>query len=183
MKPLPEQDIFALWNLHKGRPWKGAKELSGFRRSLIRQAVKAHGEDAVKGAIENYAKILKSKDYKWSHAWTLDEFLTRKQKCGLPQICRFLPDSFNDWDWMTDSARDRKKRARNEVLSDKMPVKAEMKSVNDCMPKKITAEDMLMASYAEKSDQELMGEFKRSSFDRRYIELYRPDFIERQQRN
>jgi hypothetical protein len=54
----------------------------------IKKAVSKYSEQLVKDGIKNYATVLASDEYYFSHKWTLDIFLT--QKNALPQ---FLPEA------------------------------------------------------------------------------------------
>lgn len=95
-----EQPIFDLWNQYRSQRnskgvWKGCAMLDGFTKSTIRAACKAHGgPERVMVAIANYHTWWAGKEYKWTYSWTLCQFLTRKDKGGVPQIRRFLPDNF-----------------------------------------------------------------------------------------
>src|SRR5262245_1191745 len=55
-------------------------------QTLIDRAVREHGLEEVLGAITNYATILASDEYVWSHRWPLREFFKR----GLD---RFVPEA------------------------------------------------------------------------------------------
>ena len=68
------------------------------------------------GAVENYAKVLLSSDFKWSYAWTLQQFLTRTSPTNRKeqQLWRFLPNNYHDEDYLVESAVKRRKAQRRE---------------------------------------------------------------------
>lgn len=109
--------IFNKWNSYKGqRSWKSHRELSPEIEQAIKLRLKDYTVEQLVGAIENYAKILLSKDYRWTYAWTLQQFLTRhpKENRDELQLYRFLPNSFFDTDYLTDAARSKVKRPEPE---------------------------------------------------------------------
>lgn len=97
-----EQLIFSAWNQYRSERntrgvWKGSAKLDGFTKQTIRTACGAHGgPDRIIAAIANYHTWWAGKEYKWTHAWTLCQFLTRTEPHDRksPQIRRFLPGNF-----------------------------------------------------------------------------------------
>ena len=95
-----EQTIFDTWNQfrttrNRAGKWKGCAMLDGFTKSTIRQALRAHGgSERVLAAIANYHTWWYGNEYKWTYAWTICQFLTRKDRGGIPQIRQFLPGNF-----------------------------------------------------------------------------------------
>lgn len=100
--------IFEKWNFYKGEAnWKSHRELTYEIEQAIAEQLKHYSVKQICGAIENYARVLISNEYKWSYAWTLQQFLTRKQKehPDEKQLHRFLTNSFADDDYLTKSAK------------------------------------------------------------------------------
>jgi len=75
----PTETIFEHWNSKKvrGNKWKGHKVLLPHMKTAIQKALKQYGLEILKQAVDNYAKVLLGREYKWSYAWTLFEFFTR----------------------------------------------------------------------------------------------------------
>ncbi len=123
-----EQPIFDLWNQYRSQRntkgvWKGCAMLDGFTKSTIRAACKAHGgPERILAAIVNYHQIWHGKEYKWTHAWTLPQFLTRTEPHDRksPQIRRFLPGTFRADSYLSESEKtkraaiERAEAARNK---------------------------------------------------------------------
>lgn len=111
---MNEQPIFETWNQFRSQrnskgAWKGCGKLTGYTKSTIRAAVKAHGgPEWILTAIANYYMIWYGKDYKWTYAWTLCQFLTRKDRHSIPQICQFLPGNFRAETYLRDSVKKHK---------------------------------------------------------------------------
>ncbi len=121
-----EENIFTTWNSYRSQRnrqgvWKGCSMLDGFTKSTIRQALRAHGgSERVLAAITNYHEIWLGKEYKWTYAWTICQFLTRKDRGGIPQIRQFLPGTFVAENYLSESektkraAMERAESARNK---------------------------------------------------------------------
>ncbi len=118
VKVSKEEDnnsIFSHWNSYRAmRGWKSHTKLTPEIKKAIRDRLKEYSVDDIKGAIDNYAKVLLSKEYKWSYAWTLYQFLTRHspQNRKELQLYRWLPNSFYETDYLTDNARRQRQEAR-----------------------------------------------------------------------
>ena len=108
--------VFGVWNLNKGMYVNGQKSKGTFKshtkitvdiEKATRLRLKEYSLEDICGAINNYAKILLSKDYTWTHRWTLQQFLTRHspQYRSELQILRFIPNNYQDDDFLTPSAR------------------------------------------------------------------------------
>jgi len=83
------------WESHRLKP-DGAVPRD--KADAIRRALDDYSVDDICAAITNYATVLLGPRYRWTHAWTLAEFLTRHQqgdRRGLLQYWRFLPDEFS----------------------------------------------------------------------------------------
>lgn len=109
--------IFEKWNFYKGKAnWKSHRELTYEIEQAITEQLKHYSVEQICGAIENYARVLISNEYKWSYAWTLQQFLTRKQKehPDEKQLHRFLANSFADDDYLTKSAKTTRIRQSRE---------------------------------------------------------------------
>jgi hypothetical protein len=78
--------------------------------------------ETLKEAIDNYAKVLLSRDYKWTYAWTLLQFLTRHHPARRKeeQLSRWLPGEFHEDDYLTNEAK--VARARRPQASVETPV-------------------------------------------------------------
>ena len=132
MKDSIEQTVFATWNSYRSQRnrkgvWKGCAMLDGFTKQTIRAACKAHGgPERILGAIANYHEIWLGKEYKWTHAWTLPQFLTRTEPHDRksPQIRRFLPGNFRAEDYLSDSEKTRRAAIeRTEAARNKYNIK------------------------------------------------------------
>jgi hypothetical protein len=124
--------LFDHWNSfkEKGNKWKSHKEMTYEIESAIRDQLKHYTFEQLKGAIDNYACVLLDKDYNWSYAWTLRQFLTRKQKPPNEQdlqLYRFLDSRYCD-DYLKDSARDRRAKERKRYY-DSLKTCAESKLI------------------------------------------------------
>lgn len=109
--------IFEQWNSFKGnKKWKSHTKLSYEIEQAITEQLKHYSVIDLCGAIENYAKVLLSSDFKWSYAWTLQQFLTRSSPHNRneKQLWRFLPNNYHDEDYLTDSAKGRRTKQRKE---------------------------------------------------------------------
>jgi hypothetical protein len=105
------ETVFNAWNRHARRKvtkngdkisWHEHRKVSEEIVRGVEWATRHHTVDEIVAAIDNYAKVLLGSEYYWSYAWTLPDFLTRKQgkeKTSLPQIVRFLPDNFREDQW------------------------------------------------------------------------------------
>ena len=99
--------VFDCWNSYKGKgKWKSHRELTYETEMAIKEQLKHYSSEQLCKAIHNYAKILIGKEYRWSYAWTMYQFLTRgkpennKEK----QLWRFLDNNFEESDFLTDVA-------------------------------------------------------------------------------
>lgn len=108
--------VFEKWNSFKGKKWKSHKTLSYEIKTAITEQLKHYSRDELCSAIENYAKVLLSNDFKWSYAWTLQQLLTRTSPTNREerQLWRFLPNNYHDEDYLTDSAKKRRVTQRKE---------------------------------------------------------------------
>lgn len=109
--------IFEKWNSYKGKKnWKSHPKLSYEIEQAITEQLKHYSVDELCGAIENYAKVLISPDFKWSYAWTLQQFLTRASPHDRneKQLWRFLPNNYHDEDLLSDSAVKKRVSQRKE---------------------------------------------------------------------
>jgi hypothetical protein len=88
MSPHPKSLIAATWTRLAPplMPHREAVLQADKTQGAINGALKVYSVDEVVAAIENYAKVLASDEYVWSHRWTLLHFLQR----GLD---RFVPDA------------------------------------------------------------------------------------------
>ncbi len=108
---MNEETVYNAWNQfrptrNRAGKWKGCAMLDGFTKSTIRQALRAHGgSERVLAAIANYHEVWCGKEYKWTYAWTLCQFLTRKDRGGIPQIRQFLPGNFRAESYLSDSEK------------------------------------------------------------------------------
>lgn len=139
--PYPHQ-IFDRWNAYKNRSirkrnkesqekvvnWKSHKlrddgSMSPDVTSAITETLKAgHSVEEICGAIDNYATVLLSADYWWTHVWPLSTFLMVKyerKKDAEHKWWQFLPDNFDEAKYMTEDAkRKRERRAEGPVPLD-----------------------------------------------------------------
>jgi hypothetical protein len=124
--------IFDHWNFYKGRQkgngkgkWKSHDEMTHEIKQAIEDRLKQYTPEQLNRAIDNYAKVLLSKDFAWSYAWTLRQFLTRHQKPPNQtelQLYRWLDSGFAEDDYLTPNAKARRiKRVRDQ---DERPVEA-----------------------------------------------------------
>ncbi len=187
-----EQLIYDLWNSYRSTrnragKWKGHDDLNGFRKARIRLAMRNYGgKDTIMAAIRNYHEIWLGNEYRLDYSWTMVQFFERKCKWdGIPQICAFLPDNFNRDYWLTKqevrrrASEQRKKDAlQARQIADTLKansIKANMKSVNDYVPKRKTYQQIL----AECTEVKLIEEWDKNAFNRMLITKHRPDFAEK----
>jgi len=125
-----ESVIFNHWNSYRGKGnWKSHHEMTFEIKSAIRDQLKHYTLEQLKKAIDNYAKVLFSKDYQWSYAWTLRQFLTRHQKAPNQQdlqLYRFLESGFADDDYLTQRAREKRAGVRVSPDSGRQRIRDEM---------------------------------------------------------
>lgn len=71
--------ILEHWNSKKqrGSKWKSHRTLTCHVREAIQKAIRRYSVEIIKDAIDNYAKVLLGREFTWSYAWTLYQFLTR----------------------------------------------------------------------------------------------------------
>lgn len=112
----PTTVVFEKWNSFKGKKWKSHKTLSYESKLAITEQLKHYSTDELCSAVENYARVLLSSDFKWSYAWTLQQFLTRTSPTNRKeqQLWRFLPNNYHDEDYLTDSAKTRRVAEKKE---------------------------------------------------------------------
>lgn len=98
------------WHSHKLRP---DGSISPEIENAVSQTLKGkHSVGDVCGAVDNYARVLLSSDYWWTHVWALPTFLTVKyerRKDADHKWWQFLPDNFIEEHYLTESAK--RKRA------------------------------------------------------------------------
>jgi uncharacterized protein YdaU (DUF1376 family) len=108
----PQKAIFDHWNSYKGRGnWKSHNELRYEIKQAITERLKQYTVEQLTRAIDNYAKVLLSKDYGWTYPWTLRQFLTRHQKAPNQselQLYRWLDSGFAEDDYLTPAAKARR---------------------------------------------------------------------------
>jgi hypothetical protein len=115
--------VFDSWNKYKGQSvTKDKKNITWHSHQLrndrsispeiakaIRQTLSGgHSIVDIRGAIDNYAKVLLGEDYFWSYPWGLTEFLTRgeeKHKNAPRKWWKFLPDNFIEEHYLTEAAK------------------------------------------------------------------------------
>lgn len=106
------QHIFDHWNSRKGMGnWKSHNKLSiPTRQAILKRLNEGYEIDDLCKAIDNYAQVLLGRDYKWTYAWTLLQFLTRTQKDNrkIEQLWRWLPGEFHEDDYLKPHIRERR---------------------------------------------------------------------------
>ncbi len=63
------------------------KNLNDMTRARIKKAIKNYSVEQIKEAILNYAEILHSDNYYWTHVWPLSEFMSRGIVKFLTEAC------------------------------------------------------------------------------------------------
>lgn len=129
------QYVFGCWNAKKAKGWRSHSKLNIPTREAIALRLKqGYTVDSLCKAINNYAIVLLGKDYEWSYAWTLREFLVRKTPDRSEyQLCRWLEGEFDEDKYLTFEAKRRRieERQRREEKRNKpafVPVSAERKA-------------------------------------------------------
>ena len=129
------QTVFEKWNSFKGKGWKGHNSLNKpARDALLKRFREGYKVESLCKAIDNYAKVLLSPDYKWSYAWSLSKFFSvhiiKGSKWEGFQFTRFLDGEFYDEDYLTRPATlKRIEKERVQVEKPKFtPVSAEKKA-------------------------------------------------------
>ena len=107
------QTVFEKWNSYKGRGWKSHNFLNKpARDAILKRFREGYKVESLCTAIDNYARVLLSPDYRWSYAWSLKEFFTRHIIKGGKwegfQFTRFLDGEFYEDDYLTQSAINRR---------------------------------------------------------------------------
>ena len=75
LRPVDEiKDIYYHWN--NAKSWSTHRNISPFVPA-IKGVLNNYSTDEVKKAIDNYVLVYESKDYYFSHLWTLKDFLNR----------------------------------------------------------------------------------------------------------
>ncbi len=102
----PTEKVIEIWNSKKqrGNAWKSHRELTYETRQAIQSTLRKYRLGQITEAIDNYAKVLLGKEYKWSYAWSLYQFLTRHkpdQRQEL-QLYRWLPSNFYEEDYYSE---------------------------------------------------------------------------------
>jgi hypothetical protein len=87
---------------------------------IIRLHLKKWPVNALCSAIQNFAKIVQSRDYKWTYdKWGLYQFFSRRDKFAVSknayQWYRFDDNTFCEDDWLTESAKDRRIDAKRRI--------------------------------------------------------------------
>ena len=144
--PWIYQTVLEYWNSKKvlKNKWKGCSGLLPHHTKAIRGLVKeGYTLKNIIDAITNYALILLGREYKWTYAWNLYEFLTRTKRYDRTdrQFYRFVED-FNDEDYMSDWALHRRKNP---------PLSKEVRDFyNSALPKKV--EKLPQGKCAQRAD-------------------------------
>jgi AraC-like DNA-binding protein len=76
--------VFEFWNEQK---IIAHRKLTDRIKRKISGALRDYALEEIKTAIQNYATILKGKEYYWTHKWTLEEFLQRGLEKFLTDAC------------------------------------------------------------------------------------------------
>ena len=155
--------VYTHWNKHGGKPWKSHKKLASEIIDAIELRLKDYSVDDLKKAITNYAQILKSREYTWSYAWTIREFLTRHRPDDSKelQLYRFLDHSFEADDHLTPEAR------RHRAILNRAIVKPQDKVENP----------VTMGEYISGlSFPEAVEKYKEGDLMRRFLERHRDDY-------
>jgi len=90
------KEIFQFWNSKRIITHRNFEKMARH----INAALKLYSLEEIKTAIENYATVLFGVQYYWTHKWTLDQFLSRKN--GLD---RFLLENFHAEDYLKDNEK------------------------------------------------------------------------------
>ena len=110
------QTVFDHWNSYKGMgKWKSSPNILPYHKEVIRFWLrKGYSVEQMSDAINNYAKVLLGRDYKWSRAWTLREFLTRTRPHDRSEKQFIVFLDFCEDDYLTPAAVSRRINARKE---------------------------------------------------------------------
>ena len=106
-------DVIKHWNSKSGKRWHCVRENESsysYKRTckeIVTWKKRGLSYEELCKAIDNYAGILLSYDYKWTYSWSLLQFLTRHRPDDRNnfQLERFLPGEFNHYDYMKPEAR------------------------------------------------------------------------------
>ncbi len=128
------QTVYEKWQAYKGKGWKSHNFLNKpARDAILKRFREGYKVESLCTAIDNYAKVLLSPDYRWSYAWSLSKFFSvhiiKGGKWEGYQFTRFLEGEFYEDDYLTQSAKN--KRIENERAKVQVkkftPVSAEKK--------------------------------------------------------
>ncbi len=118
------QEILDHWNTQKFREQPNSKTTWHIRREVkydlelaVTTALKHFTVDDIKGAIDNYALVILGQDYFYDYdKWTIDIFLTRKEKDdrNMFRWWRWLPGRFEEEDFLRDSVVKQRVQARRQ---------------------------------------------------------------------
>jgi hypothetical protein len=90
--------IFEFWNTYKkSGKWKKHTKLTSEMIEVILENMKKYSLNDICLAIDNYAKVLQSDEYYWTHVWPLSIFLSVKigpAKDAYKKWWKFLPENF-----------------------------------------------------------------------------------------
>lgn len=103
------EQVYNHWNSKKvrGNKWKSHNELTYETKQAIQSVLRKYSLENIISAIDNYAKVLLGREFKWSYAWTLYQYLTRhnpNQRQEL-QLYRWLPSNFYEEDYYSEKYR------------------------------------------------------------------------------
>ena len=173
LKPPKTEDcqkILDCWNSHKKLKsgWKTHRALLPDITEAIQLHLKKWTVEQICSAINNFAKVVHGREYRWNYrGWGLFEFLTRRTEDdkNFFKWCRFLPNRFEEYDWLTDSAkRDRSSSKATKPLPEKQPAE-ERRSMKEI--------------YAAKDIEELRKEWAMpGGFGEAWIRRHRPEIVE-----
>lgn len=100
----PTDTIYNHWNSKKqhGSKWKSHRLLLPHVQTAIQQAIRKYSVEIIKEAIDNYAKVLLGREFTWSHAWTLYEFLTRHKPAERKELQLYRWIDFYEEEYYSD---------------------------------------------------------------------------------
>lgn len=169
------QEVFDHWNSKgRGGGWHSHSIFSAEIEDAVKIRLKVYSVGQLKSAIDNYALILLSSDYRmfnngkssWDKKWTLRQFLLRRPnnfKEVDPYLYRFLPGTFEASEYLTKQARERRK-----VISEPQP--------SPKPPKPITPEDK---AYLEEQKRKFWPVRKESNLTEEEIEQKKKQALEK----
>jgi len=132
--------IFEKWNSYRGKGnWKSHREITYEIKQAIDEQLKHYSEQQICEAIDNYAMVLLGREFQWTYAWTLYQFLTRSRKDNQQekQLWQFLANNFSEDDYLMPNAkRARVERARRPRSQE--PIKVVTPEEKEAIRKKLT---------------------------------------------